>query len=279
MAAFVVVALCGTAAADDLGTPTLMNQGVIAAMGDPPRIALTAAKVLVAPKDISSALDPDGEGDLGPLTYSKMVEAMSTDKKAFWIAADLIDFEIGCGMAPCPPPPPPPPAKYHATLLWEVRGKDWEVVAWDIASVVTGKAQAAAIKAGKQPDAIAKKVDAGAEDVVKLFETSIADPKTFATTVSSRKDVVLYGNEPAERTAGGAKVKAKLEAWKLGFKVRDGIQAGVTASKSVAWVAANVDSTSAKKPKDKPVPYRVFAIYEKTGTDWKLVHANFAYIP
>ena len=89
---------------------------------------------------------------------------------------------------------------------------------------------------------------------------------------------MLYGNEPAERTTGGAKVKAKLEAWKLAFKVRDGIQAGTTASKTIAWVAANVYSTSAKKPKDKPIPYRVFTLYEKTGADWKLVHANFAYI-
>ena len=26
------------------------------------------------------------------------------------------------------------------------------------------------------------------------------------------------------------------------------------------------------------IPYRLFALYEKTGADWKLVHANFTYI-
>ncbi|MBA3463206.1 MAG: nuclear transport factor 2 family protein [Deltaproteobacteria bacterium] len=278
IAAIVVVVLCGTAAADeDIGTPSTSGEGVVYRKGKPPRFALSGAKAHVSPASTEAALD--GADGLGDKTTIREVTAMAADKKAYWIAGDVAEFVIGCGSAPCPPPPPPPPTEYHSSFLWQLNGTDWDMVAWNIAPVVTGKQQAAAIKNGAAPSAIAKRIDAGAEDVVKLFETSIADPKSFAATVSTRKDVVLYGNEPAERTVGGAKVKAKLEAWKLGFKVRDGIQAGVTSSKTVAWVAANVDSTSAKKPKDKPVPYRVLALYEKSGKDWKLVHANFAYIP
>ena len=278
IAALILLALGGAAAADD-ELPSLEHEGWISKMGNAPRFAFAGKNAYVSPAERDVALD---EGyhmtNIGGMTYSKEVSAMSADKTAYWIAADLIEFEIGCGMAPCPPPPPPPPAQYHATQLWQKAGKEWEVVAWDLGNVVTGKQQAASIKKGDKPDPIAKKIDAGAEDAVKVFESTIGDPKAFAATVSTRKDVVLYGNEPAERTVTGAKVKAKLEAWKLGFKVRDGIQAGVTKGKTVAWVAANVDSTSAKKPKDKPVPYRLFAIYEKTGADWKLVHANFTYI-
>jgi len=95
----------------------------------------------------------------------------------------------------------------------------------------------------------------------------------------ARKDVVLYGSELSERTVGGDNVKAKLAAWKLAFKVRDGIQAGLTASKTVAWVAANVDATSLKNPKDKPTPYRALFLYEKTAGTWQIVHAHFSFVP
>jgi len=180
-------------------------------------------------------------------------------------------------MAPCPPEPPPGPADWHATVLWDHGGKQPEVVVWHIARVVAAKAQKAALTKGTTPAAIAKKID-GAEELVKAFEASIGDPKALAKTVSDRKDVVLYGNEAKERTVGGAKVKAKLTAWNLGFTVRDGIQAGLTSSKTVGWVAANVNAKSPKKPKDKPVPYRLLFIYEKKGTEWKLVNAHFSFV-
>jgi len=61
---------------------------------------------------------------------------------------------------------------------------------------------------------------------------------------------------PAMRTRR-PQVKAKLAAWRLGFRVRDGIQAGVTANNAIAWVAANVDAIPQNEPTDKPVPYRV----------------------
>ncbi|MBL9020385.1 MAG: hypothetical protein JNL83_39745 [Myxococcales bacterium] len=273
-----VMVMCGTAGAEEDGTPALGGEGVLYEGSNPPRFAFMGPKAHVSPKTLKAVLDVEYPAySLSDEVTARQVEAMSTDKNAYWITADLTEFVIGCGMEPCPPPPPPPPARAHASFLWRRVSKDWELVAFAVAPTYPGKAQAAGIKQGLMPEAIAKRVDAGAEDAVKLFETTIGDPKAFAATVSTRKDVVLFGNEPAERTVGGAKVKAKLEAWKLAFKVRDGIQAG-PAGKGVVWIAANVDSTSTKKPKDKPVPYRLFAIYEKTGADWKLVHANFAYI-
>jgi hypothetical protein len=266
---FVTVCCLGSFAAADMDfTPQLDVNGIVPADGPAPRLALSGAKVHVSAATRDAALD--GIPNMGGQTPNNSVEATATDGTAHWIMTDVREWKDSCKQA-CP-------AEMHASFLWEKRGSEWNLIVWDVAAVVTAKQQAAAIKKNATPSAMPKKIDAGAEDVVKLFETSIADPKAFAATVSARKDVVLYGNEAAERAEGGAKVKAKLEAWKLGFKVRDGIQAGL-ASKTVAWVAANVDSTSVKKPKDKPVPYRVLAIYEKTGAEWKLVHANFAYLP
>jgi len=237
-----------------------------------PRFSMVASDVIVAPKTVGDAITGHG----GQVTLRE-VGGLSSDKTVAWIAADMADFEVGCGAAPCPPPPPPPAAQRHATALYEKKGDDWVPIVWDVAQVVNAKDQAAAIKQGTMPDAIPSKID-GADDAVAAWKAAIGDPKALAASVSSRKDVVLYGSESAERVVGGAQVAAKLKAWNLAFKVRDGVSAGVSPSKTVAWIAANLDSVSAKKPTDKPVPYRALFLYEKQGADWKLVSANFAYI-
>src|SRR5262249_60023024 len=110
--------------------------------------------------------------------------------------------------------------------------------------------------------------------VAKKFEATIGDVKAFAKTVSQRNDVVLYGSELAERTVGGNEVRAQLAKWKLAFKVRDGVQAGISSSKTTAWVAANLD---ASKPGDKkPTPYRALLVYEKhADTGWGVVPLHF----
>lgn len=130
-----------------------------------------------------------------------------------------------------------------------------------VAEPVTARDQAAASKRG-------------------VFEKSLGDPKALAATVSGREEVALFGSAPDERTEGGAKVKAELLGWKLAFKVRDGIQAGLSESKNVGWVAANVDATAIEHTKNAAAqPYRVLVIYEKTGDAWKLVQASFSVDP
>jgi hypothetical protein len=200
---------------------------------------------------------------------------VSADGKTAWIAANAkgVLQPHDCAPGPCGKNTDPP---LHATGLLEKGAKEWRWVAWHIANPVKAKEQPYYVKQGVLPDVLPKSIS-GAEDVVKVFEASLGDPKAFAATVSDRKDVVLYGSELAERTVGGAKVKAKLVGWKLVFRVRDGIQAGLTSSKTVAWVAANVDASSIKKPKNPSEPYRVLALYEKTGSEWMLVQAHFSF--
>ena len=237
-----------------------------------PKFAFTMNKAYVNPPDFSTARPAPS---LGWWTQ-KVVLAEATDKQAAWIAADVGEHEPACGAPSCTPPRPKV-ADYHASMLLERVGTDWRYVTWHIAWPVTAQAQAKAVSAGVTPSPLTREIGAGAEEVVKLFETSIADPKALAASVSTRKDVVLYGSALKERTVGGAKVKAMLARWKLAFKVRDGIQAGLTSSRSVAWLAANVDAGNPKKPKDKPVPYRLLVLYEKTAAGWKLVQAHFSF--
>jgi SnoaL-like protein len=126
------------------------------------------------------------------------------------------------------------------------------------------------------PTKLERHVDAAAAAAVKKFEATLGDPTKFAKTVSDRNDVVLYGSEVKERYVGGAAVRATLRKWKLALTVRDGVIAGATTSKTVAWVAANVDARAAGKPKAAATPYRVTAIYELHGSSWDIVQLQFS---
>jgi hypothetical protein len=201
---------------------------------------------------------------------------LAADKKSAWIATKPEELIIGCGAEPCSDPSPmPEPERRHATALAEKVGEDWQITASHVSLIVTGKQQKKKLKQGVVPSELERSV-AGAEDVVKQLESTLGDPKRLAASVSARKDVVLFGSEPDERTTGGEAVRAQLLAWKLAFKVRDGIVAGKTASKTLAYVAANVDAKSLARPKDKPMPYRMFVIYEKTGAAWQIVLMHFS---
>jgi hypothetical protein len=238
---------------------------------DNPRFMFTDDKVWWAGQRPSS-VQPNFMASVVAVT--KQVTGTSSDGAAAWVAAEAkgVPQDDDCTPGPCGPNKEPP---YHVTGLLEKGPKGWAWVAWHSAPPVPGKEEAELKKEGVAVDPITKSTT-GAEDVVTLFEASIADPKAFAATVSDRKEVVLYGSESAERTVGGAAVKKRLVGWNLKLSVRDGIHAGVTANKALAYVAANIEATSLKKPNDKPSPYRLLAIYEKTTAGWKLVVAHFS---
>lgn len=162
----------------------------------------------------------------------------------------------------------------HGALLFEKDADSgWLPRVWHLSEVVSAKEQK---RLGDiVPPPFPRNVD-GAEDVARLFESTIGDPKAFAKTVSDRKEVALFGSERADRVIGGAKVRAKLVAWNLTLTVRDGVQAGLSTGRTLAWVAANVDARSASTPKAKATPYRMLAIYERSGDAWKLVSVSFS---
>ncbi len=190
-----------------------------------------------------------------------------------WISTYLAEHSQ-CAKAGCAKSTPD--GWVRAIALFEKAGAnaEWQPVAWSITPSINSKAQQDSIDQGVVPDVITAKSD-GADDVVKLFTTSLADPKAFAATFADRKDVTLMGSELGERYVG-PQAKATIAKWNFTFTVRDGTRAGMSKSKTVAWVAANVDAKSVKKPKAKALPFRAFALYEKVGDAWKLVQIQFS---
>jgi len=157
----------------------------------------------------------------------------------------------------------------NALVLYAKSGKSWHEIAIHAAVPIADKDLA---KSKLKLDPVPKAIAPDAADAAKLFETSFADPKALAASVSARKDVTLLGSAPNEKTRGGAAVAKKLGGWQLAFTVHDGIAAGAVGN--VAWVAANVDAKSSKD--NKVTSYRVMAIYEKAKT-WQLVAVEFSF--
>ncbi len=188
-----------------------------------------------------------------------------------WVSTYLGEYSQ-CGKNGCAKSTPD--STVRAIALFEKAADGWQPVAWSITPSINGKAQLDAIEEAVMPDPITSRSE-GADAAVMLFTSSLVDPKGFAATFADRKDVVLMGSELGERYVG-PQAKATVAKWGFGYTVRDGTRAGVSKSGNVAWVAANVDARSLKKPKAKALPFRVFALYEKIGEQWKLVQIQFS---
>lgn len=207
------------------------------------------------------------------VAVTKQVTGLVAGGMALWVAAEVkgVPQPGDCAPGPCAPNRDLP---HHLTALLVKRKGGWDWMAWHVAPPVDAKEEARLLGQVKV-DKLATEIT-GAEDVVALFRTTMQVPEELAKSVSDRRDVVLYGSATAERTVGGAKVRAKLAAWNLSFKIVDGVQAAVSTSKTAAFVAANVEATSLKNPKQPASPYRVLAIYEKGPTTWRLVSLHFS---
>ncbi len=199
--------------------------------------------------------------------------ATAADGKAVWVATHARRAVQCAGLTGTVKQCGDPKDTIEVTLLYEQAGKKWRPVAVHSAHAMT---DADAAKAAIALDAIPKRIGPDAQAAVDVFTASLADPKAFAASVSDRKDAVLTGSGPGEKYVGGAKLKATLQGWKLAFTVHDGIAAGTTASKSVAWVAANLDARPVGKPDAKPTAYRALMLYEHEGSAWRLVAAQFS---
>jgi hypothetical protein len=237
------------------------------ARSDVPKFAYTSNITWEAPASLDEAMF--GLPALTLVDKAKTVAGVADPDTAF-ISTYLGEYS-GCPAAGCAKAAPE--SWLRATAVFEKVNGIWQPLAWALTPPIPGAEQVGAMQAGIVPDKIGRSVT-GADAVAMLFETTIGDPKLFAATVSSRKETSMYGSELGERYSG-EQVKKQLQRWNLIFKVRDGVRAGVSKSGNVAWVAANVDALQNKRPNAKAIPYRVFAIYEKTGTDWKLVQIQF----
>jgi hypothetical protein len=251
--------------------------GAVPAAVKPPRFAFTLDDTSVDSHDLGSLRFANNLPS--ETTAAKPTIATSADGKATWITtnlavvkacAEIIDDSTGdaehyrpdyCRKLDTN-------AWFRGAAVFERAGVQWQPVAWHVYGRRFGQAKATAPLAKLE-----RAVDKGAEDAVTSFETTLGDPKAFAATVSDRGDVTLAGSEKAELVIGGANVRATLAKWGLAFKVHDALRAGVTASASVVWIAANLEASKAKQ---KPALYRALIVYERGAKSWQIVQLSFS---
>ncbi len=267
--ALAIVALCAPLAAsagepgsDVSGRLEQLASRAAGVQADAPKFAFTGNLTLEHPASFAEATM--GLPDVATADPAKTFVVMADDNTA-WISTQLGEHYGG---------ETKPESWLRAIALFEKTNGAWQPTAWSITPSIPSTSQQDAIDDGVGPDKLARDT-AGADDVVRVFEATIVDPKSFAKTFSDRKEAVLFGSELPERYVG-AKAKAQLAAWSFTFTVRDGVRAGISKSGHVAWVAANVDAKSPRRPKDKPIPFRIFVLYEKIATTWKVVQMQFS---
>jgi ketosteroid isomerase-like protein len=236
------------------------------ALAETPQFAFTGNLSLEHPASIQET--QRGFPDIAKVDSTKTL-VVAVDPSTAVISTHLAEY-YACGKDGCKNPD----GWLRATVVFEKGAGGWQPLAWSITPSIPSSSQQDAIDDNISPDKLGRDLG-GADDAVHVFEATIGDPKTFAATFSNRNEVVMFGSEMPERFVG-PKAKAQLAAWNFAFGVRDGVRAGLSKSGNVAWIAANVDAKPAKQKDAKALPFRVFAVYEKIATTWKLVHLQFS---
>ncbi len=262
-----LAAFAGEPGSDVSGRLEEIASRAASVQAETPKFAITGNLTLEHPTSLAEATM--GLPDAAIADPGKTFVVLA-DPDTAWVSTQLAEH-YGCGTQ-CNQRPPE--SWLRAVALFERTNGAWQPTAWSITPSIPSTSQQDAADDNVVPDKLARDT-AGADDVVRVFEATISDPKSFAKTFSDRKEAVLFGSELPERYVG-AKAKAQLAAWNFTFTVRDGVRAGVSRSGNIAWVAANVDARSARRPKDKPTPFRLFVLYEKIATTWKVVQMQFS---
>jgi ketosteroid isomerase-like protein len=117
----------------------------------------------------------------------------------------------------------------------------------------------------------AAKVDPAAKAAVDKLEKGLTAQAVWGDDLASRSDAVVIGPGNGDITRGKADIK-KLFAKRVDAHVRataaGQVTAATTADGQLAWVTVPVvqfeDDTD-------PLPLRVFAVFEKNDTDWKMI--------
>jgi ketosteroid isomerase-like protein len=150
----------------------------------------------------------------------------------------------------------------------------WVVVAATLARTPSAKA----VRLELAKDAVVppgmpgpSKVEGAADGAVERFKRGLADPTSWGDDLGKRSDAVVIGPSSGQVTRGKKEI-AKL--WKKRAKANTryapagDITAATTRDGQLAWVSAPVVQFA---DEDDPLPLRLFSIYEKAGSEWKMI--------
>jgi ketosteroid isomerase-like protein len=161
-----------------------------------------------------------------------------------------------------------------ATAILSNTDEIWVVTAAALAATPTAKqvkAQAAK-NAVVPPGAMAAAgIDPNANAAVEKFKKGLVEPQAWGDDLASRSDAVVAGPSAGDVAHGKTAIK---QAWKARMKanVREAVSgeiaAAMTPDGQLVWISAPVTRVA---DQEGPLPLRVFAVYEKEGTGWRMI--------
>lgn len=123
---------------------------------------------------------------------------------------------------------------------------------------------------------LGSEVQRGADVLVNLYESGMANPSTLEETISDRQDVIAFGSAADEVHSGGAALKT---AWRQFLEAEPrltpigGVRAGLSPDGELGWVASNVDI----QIDEVRMPYRFFLVYLREPEGWRIVGWHDSY--
>jgi ketosteroid isomerase-like protein len=115
------------------------------------------------------------------------------------------------------------------------------------------------------------KVESGAQGAVDRFKSGLVAQNVWGDDLSSRTDAVVLGPTIGDITKGKTEIK-KLWKKRVKANTREVVAGELTASATpdgqIAWVTAPVVRF---EDNDDPLPLRVFAVFEKDASNWKMI--------
>src|SRR5215468_3106618 len=164
------------------------------------------------------------------------------------------------------------PQLYRVSDLLVKTSQGWRIAATAWTEAIANDVVNKEAKVGKRSfDYLVLEVKNSDAALVAAFNKLATDG--VDATAATRKDLVVVGSGPGERTIGGGEfAKPWKAAWVKHVTVSSAV-ARVAPSGTTGWVIATIvlDKRTYK------VPFLVFCVFDKTAAgDWSLVHIQFA---
>ncbi len=239
------------------------TDGLMALLAEPlvvfgPRRAdahASRSDALVAMKTI---LDERGKDNKPSVSSGSLAVVASPGGLSAW-AVDVIQVE-GSPMA--------------VTAVLSNQDDFWVVVAAALARTPSMKTVRSSLKNDAVvPPAMAApaKVTDKAEGAADRFKKGLADPSVWAADLGARSEAIVIGPSAGDVTRGKkeiAKLYKKRAKSNTRYATAGDIAAATTPDGQLAWVTVPVVQFA---DDDEPLPLRLFGIYERAGSGWKLI--------
>jgi hypothetical protein len=215
----------------------------------------TRSDALVAMKTFIDELGKDKK----PSVHSESLEVVASPGGLSAWAVDVVEVE-GQPMA--------------MTAVLSNDDDFWVVVAATLARTPSAKS----VRLELAKDAIVppgmpgpSKVASAAEAAADRFKRGLADPASWGDDLGKRSEAIVIGPSSGQVTRGKKEI---VKLWKKRAKVKTRyapageITAATTRDGQLAWVSAPVVQFA---DDDDPLPLRLFTVYEKAGSEWKMI--------